>query len=93
MEAKNYKYINLEFKRGICVLNFNRHDKKNAFSTEMRSEIIEALNNLKANKRVRAVIFYGGKDFFSAGFDRDEVQKVIQGEGDYEAFIESNHLF
>jgi enoyl-CoA hydratase len=93
MESKNYKYINLEFKRGICVLNFNRHDKKNAFSTKMRSEIIDALNNLKANKRVRAVIFYGGKDFFSAGFDRDEVQKVVQGEGDYEAFIESNHLF
>ncbi len=93
MESKNYKYINLEFKRGICVLNFNRHDKKNALSTDMRSEIIDALNNLKENKRVRVVIFYGGQDFFSAGFDRDEVQKVVQGEGDYEAFVESNHLF
>jgi len=93
MESKNYNYINLEFKRGICVLNFNRHDKKNALSTEMRSEIIDALNNLKENKKVRAVIFYGGQDFFSAGFDRDEVQKVVQGEGDYEAFVASNHLF
>ena len=93
MESKNYKYIILEFKRGICVLNFNRLDKKNALSTDMRSEIIDALNNLKENKRVRVVIFYGGKDFFSAGFDRDEVQKVVQGEGDYEAFVESNHLF
>jgi len=93
MESKNYAYISLEFKRGICVLNFNRHDKKNALSTDMRSEIIDALNDLKENKRVRVVIFYGGKDFFSAGFDRDEVQKVVQGEGDYEAFVESNHLF
>jgi len=93
MESKKYKFINLDFKRGICVLNFNRHDKKNALSTEMRSEIIDALNDLKENKRVRVVIFYGGKDFFSAGFDRDEVQKVVQGEGDYEAFVESNHLF
>ena len=93
MESKNYDYINLEFKRGICVLNFNRHDKKNALSTDMRSEIIDAMNDLKENKRVRVVIFYGGIDFFSAGFDRDEVQKVVQGEGDYEAFIESNHLF
>ena len=93
MESKNYNYINLEFKRGICVLNFNRHDKKNALSMDMRSEIIDALNNLKENKRVRSVIFYGGKDFFSAGFDRDEVQKVVQGVGDYEAFVESNHLF
>jgi len=93
MESKNYNYINLEFKRGICVLNFNRPDKKNALSSDMRSEIIDALNDLKENKRVRSVIFYGGKDFFSAGFDRDEVQKVVQGEGDYEAFVESNHLF
>lgn len=58
MESKNYDYINLDFKRGICVLNFNRHDKKNALSMDMRSEIIDALNNLKVNKRVRAVIFY-----------------------------------
>ncbi|TES94898.1 MAG: enoyl-CoA hydratase/isomerase family protein [Promethearchaeota archaeon] len=93
MESKNYKYINLEFKRGICVLNFTRYDKKNALSTDMRSEIIDALNDLKENKRVRVIIFYGGRDFFSAGFDRDEVQKVVQGEGDYEAFVESNHLF
>jgi len=93
MESKNYDYLSLDFKRGICILNFNRHDKKNALSTDMRSEIIDALNNLKDNKRVRAVIFYGGRDFFSAGFDRDEVQKVVQGEGDYEAFVESNHLF
>jgi enoyl-CoA hydratase len=93
MESKNFKYINLEFKRGICILNFNRLDKKNALSTDMRSEIIDALNNLKDDKKVRAVIFYGGKDFFSAGFDRDEVQKVVQGGGDYEAFVESNHLF
>jgi enoyl-CoA hydratase/carnithine racemase len=93
MESKNYKYIFLEFKRGICILNFNRTDKKNALNTDMRSEIIHALNALKEDKKVRAVIFYGGKDFFSTGFDKDEVQNVIQGEGDYEAFVESNHLF
>ena len=90
MESKNFKHINLEFKRGICILNFNRLDKKNTLSN---SEIIDALNILKDDNKVRAVIFYGGKDFFSAGFDRDEVQKVVQGEGDYEAFVESNHLF
>jgi len=93
MESKNYDYIRLDFKRGICILNFNRPDKKNALSFNMRSEIIDALNDLKENKRIRAVIFYGGEEFFSAGFDRDEVQKVVQGEGDYEEFIESNHLF
>jgi enoyl-CoA hydratase len=93
MESHNYNYIDLEFRRGICILHFNRPDKKNALSHDMRSEIIDSLNNLKDNKKVKSVIFYGGKDFFSAGFDRDEVQKVVQGEGDYEEFVESNHLF
>lgn len=93
MESNNYEFIRLDFKRGICILNFNRPDKKNALSSDMRSEIMHALNVLKEDKKVRAVIFYGGKDFFSAGFDRDEVQKVVQGEGDYEEFVESNHLF
>ncbi len=93
METNNYEYIRLAFKRGICILNFNRPDKKNALSSDMRSEIMHALNALKEDKKVRAVIFYGGIDFFSAGFDRDEVQKVVQGEGDYEEFVESNHLF
>ena len=93
MESNNYKYITLDFKRGICIVNFNRPDKKNALSSDMRSEIMHALNGLKEDKKVRAVIFYGGKDFFSAGFDRNEVQKVVQGEGDYEEFVESNHLF
>jgi len=55
MESKNYRYINLEFKRGICMLNFNRPDKKNALSSNMRSEIIEALTNLKEEKRVTRI--------------------------------------
>lgn len=93
MESNKYEYIKLDFKRGICILNFNRPDKKNALSFKMRNEIIDALNDLKEDKKVRVVIFYGGKEFFSAGFDRDEVQKVVQGEGDYKEFVESNHLF
>ncbi|NVM18496.1 MAG: enoyl-CoA hydratase/isomerase family protein [Candidatus Lokiarchaeota archaeon] len=76
IESKNYRYINLEFKRGICIITFNRPDKKNALSSDMRSEIIDALNSLKEEKRIRTVIFYGGEKFFSAGFERDEVQKV-----------------
>jgi enoyl-CoA hydratase len=92
MEEK-YQYINLERKGKISIINFNRQEKKNALSEVMRSEIIDALNFLKEEKRVKAVIFYGGEEIFSAGFDRDEVQAVVQGKGDYQQFVESNHLF
>jgi len=90
---QKYKFINIEKKGKIAIIKFTRPEKKNALSEAMRAEIIDALNTLKEEKRVKAVIFYGGKEFFSAGFDRDEVQAVVQGKGDYQQFIDSNHLF
>ena len=93
MENKEYKFINVIRKGKIAIVKFNRPDKKNALSEAMRTEIIDALNTLKDEKRVKAVIFYGGEEIFTAGFDRDEVQAIIQGEGDYQHFVDSNHLF
>ena len=93
MENMNYQFINIEKKGKIAIIIFNRPEKKNALSEAMRSEIINSLDTLKEEKRVKAVIFYGGEEFFSAGFDRDEVQAVVQGKGDYQQFIDSNHLF
>ncbi|MFX0106034.1 MAG: enoyl-CoA hydratase/isomerase family protein, partial [Candidatus Hodarchaeota archaeon] len=83
MEIKNYEFVNIEKKGKIAIIKFNRQEKKNALSEAMRAEIIDALQSLKEEKRVKAVIFYGGEEFFSAGFDRDEVQAVVQGQGDY----------
>jgi len=90
---KEYQSINIEKKGKISIIKFDRPEKKNALSEAMRAEIINALNSLKDEKRVKAVIFYGGEEFFSAGFDRDEVQAVVQGKGNYQQFIDSNHLF
>jgi enoyl-CoA hydratase len=93
MEIKKYEFINIEKKGKIGIIKFNRPEKKNALSEAMRAEIIDALGSLKEEKRVKAVILYGGEEFFSAGFDRDEVQAVVQGKGNYQQFIDSNHLF
>jgi enoyl-CoA hydratase len=90
---KEYRFIKIEKKGKIALITFNRPEKKNALSEAMRTEIIETLNSLEEEKRVKAVIFYGGEKIFSAGFDRDEVQRVVQGKGDYQQFIDSNHLF
>ncbi|MFX0041129.1 MAG: enoyl-CoA hydratase/isomerase family protein [Promethearchaeota archaeon] len=90
---KEYQFIKVEKKGKISIIMFNRPEKKNALSEAMRGEIINALDSLKEEKKVKAVIFYGGEDIFSAGFDRDEVQAVVQGKGDYQQFIDSNHLF
>ncbi len=90
---KEYQFINIEKKGKISIIKFNRPEKKNALSEAMRAEIIDALNSLEEEKRIKAVIFYGGEELFSAGFDRDEVQAIVQGKGDYQQFVDSNHLF
>ncbi|MFX0001235.1 MAG: enoyl-CoA hydratase/isomerase family protein [Candidatus Hodarchaeota archaeon] len=90
---KEYQYIIVDRKGKISIIKLNRPEKKNALSEAMRAEIINALNSLKEEKKVKAVVFYGGEEFFSAGFDRDEVQAIVQGKGDYQQFIDSNHLF
>ncbi|MFX1570531.1 MAG: enoyl-CoA hydratase/isomerase family protein [Promethearchaeota archaeon] len=90
---KEYQFINIERRGKISIIKFNRLEKKNALSEVMRAEIIDALNSLQEEKRIKAVIFYGGEEIFSAGFDRDEVQAVVQGKGDYQKFVDSNHLF
>ena len=89
----DYKFIKLEKKGKVCILQFNRPEKKNPLSSAMRSEIINALEEIKLDNRIKAVILYGGEDIFTAGFDRDEVQAVVQGKTDYNEFVESNDLF
>ena len=93
MENKEFQFIRIERKGKIGILQLTRPDKKNAMNEVMRTEIIEAFKLLKEEKRIRVVIIYGGEEIFTAGFDRDEVQAVIQGTGNYEHFIASNHLF
>ena len=93
MSENNFKFIKLEKKGKVCILQFNRPEKKNPLSSAMRSEIIAALGDLETDNRIKAVIFYGGEDIFTAGFDRDEVQAVIQGKTDYSKFVEENDLF
>lgn len=93
MSSATYRFIKLKKKGKICVIHLNRPEKKNAMSMEMRNEIISALNDLETQDRIKCIIFYGGEEYFSAGFDRDEVQAVVQSKENVDKFIENNHLF
>lgn len=93
MSEKKYQYIELQKKGKICILKLNRPEKKNAMHKDMRNEIIDALETMKTQDRIKCIIFYGGHDFFSAGFDRNEVQSVVMGKGNIEDFAENNILF
>jgi enoyl-CoA hydratase/carnithine racemase len=55
---------------GIFVVTLNRPDRMNAFTVDMRDELIAALDEADADDSVRAVIFTGAGDrAFCAGAD------------------------
>lgn len=93
IENKNFQFIKLEKKGKICILNLNRPAKKNALCGSMRSEIIEALEILKDDKRIKTVIVFGGDLFFSTGFDKDEVQSSLNNPDAIQEFKDNSLLF
>ena len=57
---------------GVATIRLNRPDKLNSFDREMSLEVIDALDNVKDDKSVRAVLITGEGRAFSAGQDLAE---------------------
>ncbi|MBS0482744.1 MAG: crotonase/enoyl-CoA hydratase family protein [Proteobacteria bacterium] len=65
-----YTQIALDISEGIATLTLNRPEKMNAFTGTMMNEIIDAMDRIDADDKVRAVIFTGAGDrAFCAGAD------------------------
>lgn len=61
--------IDLQVHAGIATLTLNRPDKRNAMSDDMRSQFIEALEHVAADKAIRALVLTGAGKGFCAGGD------------------------
>jgi len=61
--------IDLLVEDGIATLTFNRPDKRNAMSDDMRAEFIVALERVQADKAIRALVLTGAGKGFCAGGD------------------------
>ncbi len=57
---------------GIATITLNRPERMNAFTTEMRDDLIDAFNKTDADDAVRAVIITGAGKAFCAGADLSE---------------------
>ena len=64
-----YQLIDLNVEGGIATLTFNRPDKRNAMSDDMRTEFIHALERVAADKTIRALVLTGAGKGFCAGGD------------------------
>ena len=56
----------------VALIRLNRPDKMNAFSTELESDLLEALQRACADQEVRVVVFAGAGRAFSGGWDLAE---------------------
>src|SRR5512144_2201009 len=67
--------IELHTEGGIATLTFNRPDKRNAMSDDMRTEFIHALERVAADKAIRALVLTGAGKGFCAGGDIAGMEK------------------
>ena len=61
--------IELKTDGGIAMLHLNRPDKRNALNDAMRAELVAALEKVRADKAVRALVLTGNGKGFCAGGD------------------------
>ena len=65
----NYTLIDLQIDGGIATLTLNRPDKRNAISDALRTELIDGLERVAADKGIRALVLTGAGKGFCAGGD------------------------
>ncbi len=60
--------------QAIAMITFNRPDKRNAMSDDMRTEFIHALEHVVATKAIKALVITGAGKGFCAGGDISGMQ-------------------
>lgn len=64
-----FTLIDLRVENAIATITFNRPDKRNAMSDDMRGEFIQALEQVAADKAIKALVLTGAGKGFCAGGD------------------------
>lgn len=67
----------LQEQDGICIITFNRPDKRNAVSFELVSDLMRALDHAAKSDATQVVIFTGAGKAFCAGLDLEELKSLI----------------
>lgn len=77
---KAYNTLRIEKSGPACVITLNRPKVRNAISTEMMDELIDAMAALDNDAEVRGIIITGGDEYFAAGADLNEALQVKTAE-------------
>ena len=71
----NFTLIDLKVDNAIATITLNRPDKRNAMSDAMRTEFIDALERVAADKAIKALVLTGAGKGFCAGGDISGMEK------------------
>lgn len=64
----------------VARITLDRPEKLNSFTSEMRSELLQALEAVSADREIRCLVVRGNGKAFSAGQDLGEREPVTRGE-------------
>lgn len=64
-----YQLLDMSVDDGIALIAFNRPDRRNAMSDEMRAEFVDALQTVARDKAIKALVLTGRGSAFCAGGD------------------------
>jgi enoyl-CoA hydratase/carnithine racemase len=85
METANQERVIVDIQDHIAHVRLNRPDKMNALDDAMFEAIIEAGEQLKGNKEIRAVVLSGEGKAFCAGLDMGNFANMASGKSGGEA--------
>jgi enoyl-CoA hydratase len=69
-----YQMIKTEREDTTFIITLNRPEKLNALSPELTGEVVDALNGVRTDETIRAIIITGGPKVFAAGADLSQMQ-------------------
>src|SRR6202165_690299 len=69
IDAVGYEFITVDVEPPIATITLNRPKVLNALSPDLIGEVSQALREVDADDRVRAVVLTGGPKVFAAGAD------------------------
>ncbi|MEP9348656.1 enoyl-CoA hydratase/isomerase family protein [Xanthobacter sp. KR7-225] len=72
----SFETIRVERRGPALIFHLARPERRNAVSLKMMAEIIAATEAAEDDAAARAIILYGGADYFSAGADLTEAVKI-----------------
>lgn len=70
--------IELRIKSGIATLCLNRPEKRNAMNDKLRVQLISALEQITADREIRALVLTGNGKGFCAGGDVAAMEKRLE---------------